>query len=113
MKTHTGSCHCSAVRFTVEADFENGIACNCSHCHRKGFVLAFVPAEAFTLVAGEDSLSDYLFNTKKIRHRFCKVCGVQGFAESAEMGQAAINLRCIDGLDLASLSVTEVNGKEF
>ena len=113
MKTYTGSCHCGAVRFSVESDFTEGIECNCSHCHRKGFVLSFVPAEAFTLIAGEDSLTDYLFNKKTITHRFCKICGVQPFAISAEMGKVAVNLRCVDDLDLATLSIDKVNGKDF
>jgi hypothetical protein len=113
MMTHTGSCHCGNVRFTVNADFKDAITCNCSHCHRKGFVLAFVPTDAFTLESGEDSLTDYLFNTKKIVHRFCSTCGVEAFAEGREMGQVAVNLRCIEGLDLDSLTNSSYEGKDM
>ena len=39
--TYHGSCHCGAVTFEVEAEFTEGISCNCSHCKRKGMLLAF------------------------------------------------------------------------
>lgn len=115
MTTYTGSCHCGAVRFTVAADLAQAITCNCSHCHRKGFVLTFVEPGAFTLLSGEDALTDYLFNTGKIRHRFCKTCGTQAFAsaEGIEQPQVAINVRCLEDVDLDSFSPKPVNGKDF
>jgi hypothetical protein len=113
MKTYSGSCHCGAVRFTAATDLETVIECDCSHCHRKGFVLVFVPPEAFNLLSGEDSLTEYLFNSKTIRHRFCKVCGVQPFAEGLTSRHIAINLRCLEDLDFDSLSPTKYNGKDL
>lgn len=113
MVTYTGSCHCGAVRFEVEAEFTEGLQCNCSHCHRKGFVLAFVPNESFKLTSGEGSLTDYFFNKKAIKHRFCTTCGVQAFAEGVAFPQVAINLRCVEGLDLDSLTISKYNGKDI
>ena len=43
MSVHKGSCHCGAVAYEVEVGLEGLIECNCSHCYRKGFVLAFTP----------------------------------------------------------------------
>jgi hypothetical protein len=116
MAVHSGGCHCGAVRYEVEGDFSSVIECNCSHCAAKGFLLAFAPREAFTLKSGADALSEYTFNTGKIRHQFCKTCGVQPFAygvgpDGSEM--AAVNVRCVDGADPAALTVTPVNGKDF
>lgn len=116
MTLHTGGCHCGAVRYEVEADLSSVIECNCSHCSKKGFLLAFAPRSAFALKSGEDQLGEYTFNTGKIRHLFCTTCGVQSFGQGvapngAEM--AAINVRCVDGVDLAALTVTQVNGKDF
>ncbi len=43
--SYTGTCHCGAVSFTVNADAPtSAVSCNCSHCRRKGFLLTFVPA---------------------------------------------------------------------
>src|SRR3546814_5806215 len=77
-----GSCHCGAVTFTVDADApETALSCNCSHCRRKGFLLAFLPADVFTLTSGEDALTDYHFNQHAITHRFCATCGAQPRSE--------------------------------
>jgi hypothetical protein len=112
MKTHTGGCHCGAVRFTVDANFKSAITCNCSHCHKKGVVLSFVPHEQFHLETGEDNLSTYNFNKKVIDHQFCKTCGVQAFGQNKERTTAAINLRCVDDIELKDVEITEYNGKD-
>jgi len=58
--------------------------CNCSICSRTGALLSFVPASAFTLEKGDDSLTDYQFKRKNIHHLFCKVCGVRSFARGQD-----------------------------
>ena len=116
MKTHHGSCHCGAVTFTVDTDLEKVMDCNCSHCSRKGLLLTFVPAEQFTLITGEDSLTEYLFNKKHIHHEFCKSCGVQclGHATSPEGKETyAVNVRCLPDVDPGTLTITHVDGKSF
>jgi len=111
-----GGCHCGAIRFSAEGDFSSAMVCNCSHCAMKGFYLAFVPREDFTLKKGEGAYTTYRFNTGTIAHNFCSTCGVEAFGygkgpDGAEM--AAINLRCGDDIDLAALSVQKVNGKDL
>lgn len=113
---HTGSCHCGAVRFEVDGEVGKLLECNCSHCSRKGFLLFFVPREAFRLISGEERLTTYTFNRHVIQHRFCATCGVEPFA----LGQkpdgteiAAVNARCVDDLDLDALPRKQVNGREF
>lgn len=115
-KTFEGGCHCGAVRFEATVDPTGAIECNCSHCEKKGFILAFAPATDFRLLSGESALTEYRFNKKQIAHLFCSRCGVQSFGrgvspEGAEM--AAVNLRCLDGIDLAALSPSKVDGRSF
>ncbi len=115
-KSYKGGCHCGAVSYEVETDLAQVIECNCSHCSRKGFLLAFTPVSAFTLKTGEGALADYLFNKHAIRHRFCSSCGVQSFAEGKMPDGTetrAINVRCLEGVDLAALTITPVDGKSF
>ena len=116
MKTHTGGCHCGKVRFEVQSDLETIIACNCSHCGVKGLWLTFVPASDFTLLSGEECLTEYRFNKKAIDHRFCSICGVQPLGRG-EMPDGtptvAVNVRCLDTIDLDALTVTPFNGKDI
>lgn len=113
---HSGSCHCGAVQFTAEGEVEQAIECNCSHCNRKGFLLWFVPRESFAVTAGADKLSTYTFNKHAIQHQFCSVCGCQPFGlGSAPDGvpMAAINIRCLEDIELADVKRVPVNGREF
>lgn len=114
MTTHKGSCHCGAVRYHVETDLKQVIACNCSNCGRNGYLLNFVPATQFTLEQGEENLTDYQFNKKIIHHLFCKTCGVHSFCrgkgpDGSEM--IAINARCLEDIDPSQLNVTPFDGK--
>ena len=114
MKKYAGGCHCGAVRYEATAELGRVIACNCSICSKKAHLLAFVPADRFTLLSGADALTDYQFNTKKIHHLFCKTCGVQSFArgtgpDGSQM--VSINVRCLDGVDPSTLEVMPFDGK--
>lgn len=110
---HQGSCHCGQIAFEVEGDFTEGLDCNCSLCRRRGGLLAFVPAEAFTLKTHEASLSTYNFNKRVLHHHFCANCGIAPFSEGHGPGgqpMRCINLRCLPDLDLDSLKITKWDG---
>lgn len=113
MTTYTGSCHCGNVRYEVETALEKVLECNCSHCHKKGLLLNFVDKDKFKLLAGEDNLVEYQFNKKAIRHLFCKTCGTQSFAEGVSFPKTCVNVRCLEGVDVKSLTITPFNGKEL
>ncbi|MDR2214065.1 MAG: GFA family protein [Pseudomonadales bacterium] len=114
--TYTGACHCGKVQFDVNTKLEGVMSCNCSHCARKGFLLAFVPAEQFTLRSGANGLTEYRFNKHVIAHQFCSTCGTQAFAHGVMPdGSAvcAVNVRCLDGVDVDALPVQKVDGKSL
>lgn len=116
MKIHQGSCHCGAITFTATTDIEKVMECNCSHCARKGFLLTFIPKEQFTLLTGEDNLTEYLFNKKHIHHLFCKTCGVQAFSHAADKDgkeTVAVNVRCLPDVDLTTLTIEKFDGKNY
>lgn len=113
MKTHNGSCHCGIVTFEAAGDFTEALRCNCSHCKRKGFLLAFVPESAFTLKTGADNLTTYQFNKRHIDHMFCKTCGVQAFGHGHDGNgnhMYAVNLNCLEDVDSYSLPVKDFDG---
>jgi hypothetical protein len=112
--SHRGSCHCGAIRFTVEGSFGEVLECNCSLCSRKGSLLWFVPRKDFRLETPEQDVSTYLFNKHIIAHKFCAKCGIGPFAlgkdpKGNEM--AAINVRCLEGIDLSSLKRVPFDGR--
>lgn len=116
MKTHKGGCHCGNVRFEIKASLEKVISCNCSICLKRGLLLTFVPKSQFTLTKGEESLTGYRFNTMNIRHLFCKHCGVEAFGMGKSKDGAetvALNVRCIDDIDLNEIEATPYNEKSL
>lgn len=111
-----GGCHCGAVRYEADVDLADVMECNCSHCEKKGFLLSFTPLDKFTLLSGADKVTEYRFNKKAIAHQFCTTCGVQSFAigktpDGNEM--AAVNVRCLDDIDLEGLHPKPVDGRSF
>ncbi len=112
---HTGGCHCGKVRYEVELDLGKPvISCNCSMCGRAGTLLSFVPASQFTLLSGTDALTDYKFHTMHISHVFCSTCGIKSFARgTARDGSptVAVNVRCVDGVNVGALTIQEYDGK--
>ena len=114
---YQGSCHCGAVKIAATLDLDQPvIACNCSICSRGGWFLAFVPQEAVEL-SGQESLTDYQFGKKHIHHAFCKTCGMRpyGYGENPADGKMmyAVNVRCLDGVELDKLKVQNYDGKSL
>ena len=116
MPKHTGSCHCGHVKFEVEMDLEGTIACNCSICTKRGSLLNFVPADKFKLLSGEDKLTDYLWNKRVIHHLFCKNCGILPFGKGMDPNgnaMVAINIRCLDDIDIDSVKINPFDGRSL
>lgn len=114
MATYVGSCHCGEIAFDVEGEIDSGLACNCSICSRRGSLLWFVPRPNLKLRTPESAASTYMFNKHVIRHRFCPKCGIHPYGEGTDPegnAMAAINLRCIEDLDLGAIPVHHYDGK--
>ncbi len=113
---YRGSCHCGAVKFEVEGELGEALACNCSICGRKGSLLWFVPRAALSLETPEDALATYTFNKHAIEHRFCRTCGIHPFAAGTSpqgVETAAINVRCLEGVDLDAIAVKHFDGRSL
>ena len=117
-KTYHGSCHCGAVKFEANLDLtQNTYRCNCSICRRTRFWPAVAMPEDFRLLAGEAELTQYLFNTKKNQHYFCKHCGVRAFGIGTEtpVGKMyGVNLMCLDDAtdeELSAAPIVYIDGR--
>lgn len=110
---YQGSCHCGEVAFEVDGEIDGALACNRSICRRKGSLLWFVSRDQLALKTPDENAATYLFNKHSIRHRFCPGCGIHPYGEGTDPkgnAVAAVNLRCVDGVDLKALKVTEFDG---
>lgn len=93
-----GSCCCGAVRF--ELSEKPGLLgmCHCSRCRKLGSsALAFVRAEHFTLLAGQDKITLYkAVPSYKYDRCFCTDCGTALGEVLSTMESFPINANCID-----------------
>ncbi len=112
--TYTGSCHCGKISFEVEGQLTGAMSCNCSICSRKGALMWFVPRSALKVKAADEDVGTYTFNKHVIKHRFCNHCGIHPYGEGVDPKgneMAAINIRCLEGIDLESIPVQQFDGR--
>ena len=113
---YKGTCHCGRIAFEVEGELTQVMDCNCSICSRKGALLWFVSRQKLRLLAPEENLSTYTFNKHAVRHRFCSRCGIHPFGEGADPAgnqMAAVNVRCLEGVDPSSLAIKHFDGRSL
>ena len=111
---YSGSCHCKAVTFEVEAS-ENIEAdqCNCSICQKSGFLHLIVPLSNFKLLSGENFLCTYAFNTGVAKHTFCKRCGIKPFyTPRSNPDGISVNVHCLD-TEPESIHITQFDGQNW
>jgi hypothetical protein len=111
---YKGSCHCGQIAFQVEGTLAGAMSCNCSICQRKGSLMWFVPREQLQLLTPDEKASTYMFNKHVIRHRFCPKCGMHPYGEGTDPkgnDMAAINIRCLENIELEKVPVTKFDGR--
>lgn len=114
MPTHRGSCHCGAVRFEFDGTIEVAEVCNCSICARTGYLHWYTAPSQFRLSAGADAMTDYRFGTRVARNLFCATCGISPFRRArSDPDKIDINLRCVEGIDIAALRVEHFDGQHW
>jgi hypothetical protein len=57
-----------------------------------------------------------LFNKHVIRHLFCPTCGIHSYAKGTMPDgktAVAVNVRCLDDVDLGTLNITPFDGRSL
>ena len=110
---YTGSCHCGAVKFEVTAPKHlDLVRCNCSICHKSGFLHLIIPKSRFKLLEGQAFLSTYRFGSMVAAHTFCKFCGVKPFyTPRSNPDGVDINFYCLDST--STYSITDFDGQNW
>ncbi len=113
-QTYKGSCHCGVVTFEVKARLDHVVYCNCSICSKAGALWHAVTEENLRILSGEADLVLYQFNTKTAKHYFCKHCGIHPFSRPRiDPKRWVANVRCLEGVDAASLPVRPFDGQNW
>jgi hypothetical protein len=112
---YKGGCHCGKIALEVDGELKEAMACNCSLCSLKGSLLWFVPRDKLRLTS-QENVGTYTFNKHVIKHHFCQTCGIHPYAEAPDPKgnlMAAINIRCLNNVDLASVRVKNFDGRSM
>lgn len=107
-----GACHCGTVRFNVRLTdgFNTARRCNCSYCSMRGAVAVSAELKDIEIVAGEDALTLYQFNTMEAKHYFCSKCGIYTHHQRrSNPNQYGINSACLDGVSPFDFPEVQVN----
>ncbi len=115
MITHKGGCHCGRVRFEVDAKPVLQVQeCNCSVCRRSGYWHLIVPKSRFRLLAGQEVLTSYRFNTGVAEHLSCRTCGVKSFyVPRSHPDGFSVNARCLDAGTVSDIVVHPFDGENW
>jgi len=112
--TYQGSCHCGRVAFELDAKLDYVMECTCSLCRRVGALWHGTSDANLRISAGESELVLYQFNTMTAKHYSCRHCGVHPFSRPRlDPSRWAVNVRCIDDIDLSSLPLKRFDGANW
>jgi hypothetical protein len=113
------------VRFEVEARIDHVRSCDCSICRRRGALNFRVAKENLRLLTAWEELTIYQWGSRTARDYFCPVCGILPFRRPSDPTEQelregvlpfdgwAINVRCLEGVDLESLPVRKIHGSRI
>jgi hypothetical protein len=113
------------VRFEVDADLDHVRSCDCSICRRRGALIHRVPAEKLRILSPLAELTLYQWHTRTAQDWFCPTCGILPFrrpraltpeeiaAGAPEFTGWAVNVRCLEGVDLDAIPVRRIHGSRL
>ncbi|KZW00806.1 hypothetical protein EXIGLDRAFT_830460 [Exidia glandulosa HHB12029] len=111
--TYTGACHCGRVEFSCIAppmDELEVLSCTCSFCAKRGGLQIYVRPESLSWTKGGwEDLTQYRWNTCRVAHCFCPVCGTHIGTNAGPV--LALNMRCMEGVDAEALKERRFDGK--
>lgn len=107
-----GQCHCGTVRF--RARLTDGLhsprRCTCSYCRMRGAVVVTAALGGIDILAGQEALAVYQFNTKTAKHFFCSKCGIYTHHQRrSDPNQYGINVACLEAVSPFDFPEVPVN----
>ncbi len=111
--SYQAACHCGGVRLSVELSdgLNSARRCTCSYCQMRGAIAVSAELSGIAILAGEDLLTSYSFNTHSAKHYFCSRCGIYTHHQRrSNPHQYGVNVACLDGVspfDFAEVPVLD------
>nr|WP_086939380.1 GFA family protein [Thaumasiovibrio occultus] len=119
---YQGACHCGFVTFEVCTEIDHVRVCNCSICTTRGTLNFRVTPEQIEIHTPLNQLRLYQWGSMTAKDYFCPHCGILPFRKPSQPTEKeraagiqpfegwAINVRCIQGIDIERLPVVQING---
>jgi len=61
-----------------------------------------------------ETAATYEFNTRTVKHRFCRHCGIHPFCvPRSDPDKMDVNVRCLDGVDIESIATQDFDGRHW
>lgn len=96
-KTHTGSCLCGGVTFTLTPPLRPAIACHCTQCRKtSGHYWSATSVARNNLTLTRTNSLTWFDSSAFARRGFCNRCGASLFCERPATGNIAIGAGCLD-----------------
>lgn len=122
---YEGSCHCGFILFSIHANIDHLRICDCSVCHKRGAMMFRISADRLLLHRPLSDLNCYRWGSRSGADYFCPHCGILPFRKPSALttkerseGQKpftgwAINVLCLDGIDISTLPQRFIRGSQI
>ncbi len=106
-----GSCHCGAVRYTVETAPETVMACNCSICRKRGALTAHYSPRAVKVTG---PTATYQWGDRMLVFHHCPNCGCATHSMPVDPAsdRMSVNARLMAPEVLAAARVRRFDGAD-
>ncbi|WIJ26255.1 GFA family protein [Devosia sp. RR2S18] len=127
----TATCHCGATKIELPHPPEHAMECNCTFCGKTGAVWGYYAPGELRVVSDVEKRTYAPSGVNQ--HHFCGTCGMQTWGSAPDWGSIyntdgtpkpgvdpgtlptaqilGINLRLLDDLDLSTLQIEKVDGR--
>ena len=73
-----------------------------------------VPQDRFTILSGEECLTEYTFDSGVARHLFCKFCGIKSFyMPRSHPDGISVNARCLEAETIEDMIIKQFDGQNW
>jgi hypothetical protein len=113
----SATCHCGAVRVSVDKHPESLTDCNCSICRRYGVLWAYYHEPEVHVNAPDGTTDDYVWGQKSQKFVRCKRCGCvmywQSFVTQPGDDWMGVNARNFAPDELGDVPIKLLDGASF